>query len=63
MGSRACKLLAGWIAITAFALVEPPGAAAQKQGGTLRIYNSSNPPSASPHRSWRSTTTSCASTL
>ena len=49
MGSRACKLLTGWMAITAFALVEPPAAAAQKPGGTVQIYNSTNPPSASPH--------------
>src|SRR6266513_2972061 len=49
MGSRACKLLTGSIAITALALAAPPPAAAQKQGGTLRIYNSTNPPSASPH--------------
>ena len=49
MGSNACKLLTGGIAIAAFALAVPPPAAAQKQGGTLRIYNSSNPPSASPH--------------
>jgi len=39
MGSRAGKLWTGGIAIIAFALVEPPPAAAQKQGGTLRIYN------------------------
>src|SRR5215813_1952738 len=35
------------IASVALALASP--AMSQKQGGTLRIYNSSNPPSASPH--------------
>jgi len=49
MGLRAAKLIAGGIAITLFAFVLPPPAAAQRHGGTLRIYNSSNPPSASPH--------------
>ena len=49
MDSRACKLLTGGIAIAAFALAVPPPAVAQKHGGTLRIYNSTNPPSASPH--------------
>ena len=49
MGSRARRLLSGAMATTAFALAAASPAAAQKQGGTLRIYNSSNPPGASPH--------------
>jgi peptide/nickel transport system substrate-binding protein len=43
------KLLRWGIAIIACILAGSPPAAAQKYGGTLRIYNSSNPPSASPH--------------
>ena len=49
MGKNACKLLTRGIAIAAIAHAVTLPAAAQKQGGTLRIYNSSNPPSASPH--------------
>src|SRR5215472_6463992 len=49
MGSRARKLLSGALAAMAFGLAAASPAAAQKQGGTLRIYNSSNPPGASPH--------------
>src|SRR5262249_30017889 len=49
MASRVWRLLSAPVAVAALALVASPPAAAQKKGGTLRIYNSSNPPSASPH--------------
>jgi len=49
MRRYACRLLIGSIVVAAFALDLLSPAVAQKQGGTLRIYNSSNPPSASPH--------------
>ena len=49
MGPYACKLLTSSIAIIVLALAIPLPATAQKYGGTLRVYNSSNPPSASPH--------------
>ena len=49
MGRFAWALAFFSTAIAALAVAAPLPAAAQKHGGTLRIYNSSNPPSASPH--------------
>ena len=49
MASLAPMLLSGAMVVTALALALPSPAMSQMQGGTLRIYNSSNPPSASPH--------------
>jgi peptide/nickel transport system substrate-binding protein len=46
MCSKLTTLVVATIAVTAFASVP---AAAQKQGGTLRIYHRDNPPSASIH--------------
>ena len=49
MASLARMLLSGAMAVTALAFAQPSTAPSQKRGGTLRIYNSSSPPSASPH--------------
>src|SRR5262245_26384390 len=46
MGARLATIA---VAVLAILLVNLEGAAAQKQGGTLRIYHRDNPPSASPH--------------
>ena len=45
--SHAQRLLPPRCSVALFAAIA--SAAAQKQGGTLRIYHRDNPPSASPH--------------
>jgi peptide/nickel transport system substrate-binding protein len=49
MGLVQRRLPIGCIALAILAAALPQPLSAQKQGGTLRIYNSTNPPSASPH--------------